>query len=163
MKIGGVVAVGSTRARNSKKPSCPSCEKKPGNAFTLTVASHYVAATREVDPRHSTRDLRLEQRPPKNSASLRLCVKKLPSNASSKTFVPFVPSCEKKPGNAFTLTVASHCVAATREVDPRHSTRDLRRSQHPQKSLRLYASALNKPEQRHLPKNLCPSVLVICG
>jgi len=61
-----VVAVGSTRARNSKKPSC---EKEPGNAFTLTVASHCVAATREVDPRHSTRDLRLEQRPPKN-----LCV-----------------------------------------------------------------------------------------
>jgi len=64
---GRVVAVCSARARNSKKPSC---EKKPGSAFILTVACHCVAATREVDPRRSTRDLRLEQRPPqKNSVS----------------------------------------------------------------------------------------------
>ena len=52
-----------------------------------------------------------------------------------KTFVPFVPLCEKKPGSAFTLMVACHCVAATREVDPRHSTRDLRLEQRPQKDL----------------------------
>jgi len=44
-------------------------------------------------------------------------------------------------GTAFTLMVASHCVVATREVDQRRSTRDLRPAL-PSKN--LCASALNK-------------------
>jgi len=44
--------------------------KQPSNAFALTVANHCVAATREIDPRRSTRDLRLEQptkQPPRSA------------------------------------------------------------------------------------------------
>ena len=70
MKIGGASWRFVLRVRVTPKSlRVLRVRKNRGNAFTLTVASHCVAATREVDPRHSTRDLRLEQRPQKD-----LCV-----------------------------------------------------------------------------------------
>ena len=72
--------------------------KKPSTAFTLAVASHCVVATRAVDLRRSTRDLRLSH-PSKNLRNLLVMSsvdRKNRSHPPKKTFVPLVPSCEKK-------------------------------------------------------------------
>jgi hypothetical protein len=74
-----------------QKAKMSNATKKQSSAFTLIIADHCVVAISPATYGWNN--------PQNNSASLRLCVKQTRA-ASPKTFVPFVPLCEKKPSLA---------------------------------------------------------------